>query len=164
MYNEPMIHGSSEKTIMETTDFVKGRELQKVNRTINYPHMNRTYKDVFGEFETNHEIYERFSRKNLDFATFAKPGPASVKAITPVRMLDQRQRHQDNKVAGRSDQLNTSLIQQDYQNGNFLIMKEIFRKESLKKSLISCKVLLSMQHRGQGLLLEKERNPVLFQD
>jgi hypothetical protein len=73
MQQQAFNYGNSDNRVMDTSDYVYGRTLQKGFRNREHANVNNTYKDLFGEVVQNQEYNERFSRKNMDFATFGKP-------------------------------------------------------------------------------------------
>lgn len=58
--------------IMDTSEYVRSRELQSKYKQRIYPDVDFTYNDVIGDPFEKKEVDGMFYKKNLDYATFAK--------------------------------------------------------------------------------------------
>ena len=105
---------------MNASDFVHSRELQREYRQRVHPNITNTYKDVIGETLKGKEVDERFYRKNLDYASFAKAqdarnSPVSSTEQAPITEIQKAPAYPPQ--ATNDPRLNNGL---PYDESNFL--------------------------------------------
>lgn len=123
MHSQPFEHGSHNERIMDTSEYVYGRTLQKQFKSRQYPPVNNTYKDVFGEIVQRKVIDDQFTRKNLDFATFGRPSPVPRVAGSAYKPIAGDFLNQQALDGHRGEKQQRMPDQSHMKTGNFRLTK-----------------------------------------